>query len=135
MKEQLTLKHLAPYLPYELQMIFESTGGRIITLIGITKQGKYGIVITSGQGGLWLSQGWKPILRPMSDLTKEIEHNGEKFVPEEVLMRLNQKDSSDYFSELILDAYEITSKLFEWHFDVFDLCSKGLAIDINTIDL
>ena len=29
--------------------------------------------------------------------------------------------------------YNIVSKLFENHFDVFGLIEKGLAIDINTI--
>ena len=29
--------------------------------------------------------------------------------------------------------YETIEKLFEWHFDVFGLIEKGLAIDINTL--
>ena len=33
----------------------------------------------------------KPILRPLSDLTKEIEHNGEKFIPALELIKLEEK--------------------------------------------
>ena len=29
--------------------------------------------------------------------------------------------------------YWIMEKLFKWHFDVFNLLEKGLAIDINTL--
>lgn len=29
--------------------------------------------------------------------------------------------------------YTIATKLFENHFDVFNLCENGLAIDINTL--
>ena len=30
-------------------------------------------------------------------------------------------------------SYGLVSKLIEWHFDVFGLIEKGLAIDINTL--
>ncbi len=29
--------------------------------------------------------------------------------------------------------YEVMEKLLSWHFDVFSLIEKGLAIDINTL--
>jgi len=71
------LKHIAPYLPYKT--------------IGISKQGTFFYLSTGcnmrGNGiedrdiGTWVSNGIKPILHPLSDLTKEIEVNGEKFVP------------------------------------------------------
>jgi hypothetical protein len=32
-----------------------------------------------------------------------------------------------------LNKHQDVQKLFEWHFDVFGLISKGLAIDINTL--
>ena len=32
-----------------------------------------------------------------------------------------------------LQKYSVISKLFEWHFDVFGLINKGLAIDISTL--
>ena len=80
----------------------------------------------------------KPILRPLSDLTKEIEVDGEKFVP---AIELNWSNiTTDILSKSInltnkfnnLFAFDY-KKLLEWHFDVFGLIEKGLAIDINTL--
>lgn len=108
----------------------------------------------------------KLILRPMSDLTKEIEVNGEKFVPMEWFMKeyrpliikgkkidrpicvtgslpkdnlvANYKDwIAPYFSFRAKifeeNEYQVIEQLFEWHFDVFGLIDKGLAIDINSL--
>ncbi len=38
----------------------------------------------------------KPILRPLSDLTREIEHNGKKFVPIVELCKLYESDQITY---------------------------------------
>lgn len=92
----------------------------------------------------------KMALHPLSDLTKEIEHNGEKFVPIDILrVRFGRLIdgiyvSPDYASLRfqhhnmrcfidLRDTTEILNKLFEWHFDVFGLIEKGLAIDINVL--
>ena len=137
----LELKHLAPYLPYKLQMRFEGKGGRIITLetLGTSFLGD---TISGGNGGMWLkSCGFKPILRSLSDLTKEIEVNGEKFVPMKKI--LDQKTLDSYklkkmyrfgeFDKIKKLPYDLFQKLLEWKFDVFGLIEKGLAIDINTL--
>ena len=84
----------------------------------------------------------KPILHPLSDLTKEIEHNGEKFVPTEKLDHiLTIYDNSvilelrDYKRiDLIKYPLDIIQKLYEWHFDIHNLIENGLAIDINTLN-
>jgi hypothetical protein len=70
----------------------------------------------------------KPILRPMSDLTKEITHKGEKFVPLLALDKLNCFPISD--TDKALRYYD---KLNEWMFDYRGLISAGLAIDVNTL--
>lgn len=70
----------------------------------------------------------KPILRPMSDLTKEITHRGEKFVPLLALDKLNCFPISD--TDKALRYYD---KLNEWMFDYRGLISAGLAIDVNTL--
>lgn len=152
MENKLTLGHLSAYLPYGLRMIFEGKEGREITLSSITNQGKYGVVISGGTGPMWLNScGFKPILRPLSDLTKEIEHNGEKFVPTVELGKIRvgigiyrpiasdrpielNIETEDYSQSIDLhEGYLVMQKLIEWHFDVFGLINKGLAIDINTI--
>ena len=70
----------------------------------------------------------KPLLRPMSDLTKEISHEGERFVPLLALDILNCFPISD--TDKALRYYD---KLNEWMFDYRNLISAGLAIDVNTL--
>ena len=121
---KLELKHLAPYLPYGLN--YQYTGN------GITKiMGSHNIDIVNGEV-------FKPILRPLSDLTKEIEIDGEIFIPYDWIKENIDRhgcyiDYSDMFIEPTEYAYNVVSKLFEWHFDVFGLIEKGLAIDINDL--
>ena len=91
----------------------------------------------------------KPILHPLSDLTKEIEHNGEVFTPYIELLRISYfnvddmtqdelYDYKDAYSEINVDAvlmpFSDGLKLIEWHFDIAGLIDKGEAIDVNTLD-
>ena len=69
----------------------------------------------------------KPILRPLSDLTKEIEVNGERFVPNYWFGR------SLHLQSILDEKFHIVQKLIQWHFDVFGLIEENLAIDINTL--
>jgi len=104
------LKHIAPYLPYKT--------------IGISKQGTFFYLSTGcnmrGNGiedrdiGTWVSNGIKPILHPLSDLTKEIEHNGERFVPMEEMLRANKHE----FKELPLIT-KCETKIYERDNDTF----------------
>ena len=134
---KLELKHLAPYLPYELRLI----------------EGKHSYVLSGGNLDEWFNWGFpprdvRPILRPLSDITKEIEHNGEEFFPLDKIRELfgiyfdtdldlviegdDYATSEKYIGFKILQ--NATNKLFEWHFDVFGLIEAGLAIDINTLE-
>lgn len=63
-----------------------------------------------------------------SDLTKEITHEGERFVPLLALDKLNCFPISD--TDKVLRYYD---KLNEWMFDYRNLISAGLAIDVNTL--
>lgn len=65
---KLELKHLAPYLPYGLKLVYLDGSIRDLIYLDLQSLSRIGIYC-------------KPILRPLSDLTKEIEVNGEKFVP------------------------------------------------------
>jgi len=88
---------------------------------------------------------FKPILRPLSDLTKEINVNNEDFVPYEHSTFVEAMLANEYLeylceakadlSEDRLLPYSIVQLLFEWHFDVFGLIEKGIAIDINDVSL
>ena len=84
---------------------------------------------------------YKLHLRPLSDLVKESEHNGEKFFPsgsfghklqghliEGELENMAENNYCDGFL-----SWFVMEKLIEWRFDVFGLIDKGYAIDINTV--
>ena len=79
----------------------------------------------------------KPILRPLSDLTKEIEVNGVSSYLNELRKFNNTSEHIEYLCEYKGDLsltnleYNIIIKLLEWHFDIFGLIDKNLAIDIN----
>ena len=122
---KLEQKHLAPYLPYGLKI-------KVID----TNFYKYDVMTLcdkSGLSNIGLSdlldepQDFKPILHPLSDLTKEIEVNGEKFVPRDKFYG----NPLDY--KILDNNYNVVQKLLEWHFDVFGLIENGLAVDINTL--
>ena len=132
---KLELKHIVGYLPYDLEMIFESKGGRKIKLSSISKT-PLGIAFSGGSGGMWLAESnFKPILRPLSNLTKEIEFNGEKFVPIKKLgYNENWVGLKSHFENAEYLPYKDIQKLYEWHFDVHGLIEKGLAIDINNLE-
>ena len=84
---------------------------------------------------------FKLILRPLSDLDKEVEHNGERFTP---LNRLIAEFGSNFLSSSLLciknyldldgTPYACLKYLIEWHFDIIGLLQKGEAIDVNTLD-
>lgn len=70
----------------------------------------------------------KPILRPMSDLTKEITHKGynddKPFVPINVICRWFVDNRE------VVNTYNL---LHLWHFDTRNLIDKDEAIDVNTL--
>ena len=184
MENKLELKHLSCYLPYGLKMKRNGFIGKLLTI----KQPKEDSLVDYYEFQVSTSDWWennvddlnpyKPILRPLSELTKEIEVNGEKFVP---LIKLWEKDANTSFKKNItcdfkqnhiyslerewtlfvddtpefhfsqysnglqsfryanktkkicLSNYNQFEKLFEWHFDVFGLIEKELAIDLNSL--
>ena len=77
-----------------------------------------------------------PVLRPLSDLTKEIEHNGETFIPIERIGIYNPNNVDCLINQILSEFVEfsIMETLVRWHFDVVDLISKGEAIDVNTLE-
>lgn len=127
---KLELKHLAPYLPYKMRFVidmYEFTEGNCKPEIRHFTMGN--------DLSMCLNYG-KPILRPLSDLLKDVKVdndviNFQKHFNEyefEWLITSNNKrkliNSLDYF---------IVSKMIEYHFDIFGLINEGLAIDINTL--
>lgn len=125
---KLELKHLLGYLPYKLKIYNTKIEVLEMDCCG-TKPHTLSIEDVPYYA--------KPALRPLSDLAKEIEINGEKFVPYD---KLNYKPTikhvSDYpfnYNDLQFISHYSFQLLLEWHFDVYGLIPLGLAIDINTI--
>ena len=132
---KLELKHLVGYLPYGLKV--QSTTGHI-TSISIEFD-ECDFCVKEVLAGIA-----KPILHPLSDLTKFCEDLG--FVPIE---NLKERDSNIEFlgwykstfafrldeKEIGYMAmpYYIIQQLQEWHFDIHNLIENNLAIDINTL--
>ena len=132
---KLELKHLAPYLPYNLKL-------KINTPIGTFNRD---FQLDCGHDfNLHLSQGnVKPILRPLSDLLEkldffeigddsnysiEFDHGNIKLI--ENLESI--ADNKSYFDIQFL-PYAVVQQLIEWHLDIFGLIPAGLAVSIHDV--
>lgn len=116
---KLELKHLVPYLPYKIWFIYE--GKKLLSKGIYSIKGTWYLKAT---GGVYDIDKCKPILRPLSNLTKRDarEHN----YPDE-----------GHLERSLLSGhapYEVWNEYVKEHFDVFGLIEKGLAIDINTLN-
>lgn len=151
---KIELKHLAFYLPYELRGMRYSEAAN----------GYFYKTLDSGNILSWMDHlPYKPILRPLSDLTKEVEGIG---VPMLKILEINgksnrrienckfdgsfiyetgfhygrevngQKNTDWKISETIF-LKELSFTNLSWllknHFDVFGLIDKNLAWNFNTI--
>jgi len=140
--EKLKLEHLAPYLPYNLSLICTIDYTEVEMLSLSAKENLLNWYNKADQCDDWGEIDiFKPILRPLSDLDKHITINNETFKPiwkiqPIVRTTINEKLGISSCSGWV--PFEMTTtilnKLFEWHFDVFGLIDKELAIDINSLD-
>jgi hypothetical protein len=84
-----------------------------------------------GDEHIWM---FKPILRPLSQLTEEINQDNQCFTPIDTL-------DMDFFNAVYLDSnkgldlskvsYLDVVRLLSWHFDVFGLIEQGLAVELK----
>ena len=132
---KLELKHLAPYLPYGLKYRlhgnFPIQNGVDNWIEDIREISPFNFTLEK----VLTWETCKPILRPLSDLTKEIEVDGERFIPLKYIFGEDFNPNDEFWINLdvLCIAYREIQLLFEWHFDVFGLINQGLAIDINTL--
>ena len=127
--EILTIEHLAPYLPYNISLQFiirkdvVRTGvmTRLLNYSHETHTERVAIDNYDSEH-IWM---FKPILRPLEDLNKAIW--------QEINTVFDFSELKDYDINFI--PYSLFEFLIGNHFDVFDLIEKGLAIDINTLDI
>ena len=177
--DKLELKDIAPYLPYDI---------KVCTSYGNNTLNKPKKLLGADIDRLRTSKSYSiyPLLRPMSDLIKEITHNGETFVPMLYLAGIEDRNNQyldddkegepiigidendfdmgsmtyaitkrfvydkdlkcfaidiydegselEYRESFASKSYELLQVLYELHFDVNDLISRGLAINLNEVD-
>jgi len=85
---KLELKHLSGYLPYGLKVLNRESIFEMDIYSNMRGEG-----IEKREMQTILSSQMKPILHPLSDITKEIEVNGEKFVPMERLLDIESGEN------------------------------------------
>lgn len=125
--KKLELKHLAPYLPYKLR-IYVATWKCEREIKSLHQSS----IMTEKYHNILDFEHIKPILRPLSDLTKEIEHNEKKYLGNG---EFSENEWTDYkiTKDILRLDYNSINELIKRHFDVFNLIEKELAIDINTL--
>lgn len=120
---KLTLEHLAPYLPYNLQIL---NGWRDIKTLN------YSHLDDEGNGFI---NHVMPILEPISSITLEwFQNNIDEGIED---FRINCEPDHNHFSVEVCDkilgwsalSYEEYQLFFKHHIDVFGLIDRGLAID------
>lgn len=118
-KIKLELKHLSAYLPYKLEGVFTVYDSihtvTSLSLIYVNRELEY--------------RHFKPILRPLSDLTrKELEQEG---FDSHIDYLTYENKGSDW---TLKAPFNMVQYLLKKHFDIYNLIESGLAIDINTLD-
>jgi hypothetical protein len=127
---KLEFKYVAGYLPYELNIL---NNGNIDCIKSIHPYGYF--IKTVGKSKINIDKTIL-ILRPLSDLTKEIENEltyNDLLKSEFDYNGINGFDFY-YLQETPLEyPFNVIQKLLEWHFDIYGLIENNLAIDINTL--
>ena len=152
---KLELKDIVGYLPYDLHIMRRAWDEE--EEVEVFEEVTSDWIIKYITFDYLIHERCKPILRPMSDLTKSIVVKGynddKEFVPIQHLYDIcstppNGYNPSDFidesdeewsFSDLV-EAFDYDKILVcldllnQWHFDYRNLIGKGLAIDINTLN-
>lgn len=144
---KLQLKHIAPYLEHNLRLEItqggsQATADKYCMLTGVYVIKKQ-LCIWSGAFGYGEKKFVvKPLLRPLSDLYKEINNNGKTFIPADELSCYKMYGRFHHGKEVVkqmlkenIIGYGDIQKLLALHFDVFGLIKRGLAKDINSIKI
>jgi len=131
--EKLTEKELLPYVPYEVLVTKEEWDNYLKVVI--VKSIPYNVYEIYPEAVLVLKA--KLILHPMSDLEKVIKHNGKslsfsKFYLSETELITIKNCLEFKFNLLNNISASVFNRLCEYHFDVFGLIPRGLALDYNT---
>lgn len=154
---KLELKDIVGYLPYDLNIVI---GGSIYRVTNISIEAScviYTDRYRTYSDCIWI-QDVKPILRPMSDISKEITVKGynedKPFIPIIKIAefcnphmmgwkidgkgRAYTRDNGwpQWVSpeQVKVATFDIFDLLNKWHFDYRGLIDEGLAVDINNFN-
>lgn len=164
---KLVFMDIASYLPCDLAYAFVEKKNAVTLYPKITNQGFLSVngnqhnVNNNVLGMFPEERCYKPILRDVSCIGEEIEHNGKVFIPIVELLKMKHP-YNDYLSRygeithevnpfkiralytyrathsisislnnLLDEPYHIVLKLIEWKFDIGRLIKDGLALDVN----
>ncbi len=147
MERKLELADIVAYLPYGLEFITEFD--EKITASGFHKDFILSEIPSGSEPAVDLVDQSKPILRPMSDLTKSMMIDGLESTPMEricdkypyarvefmygSIYLYRDMETKCHSHEIVLqwEDYDLLNRLhFDWR---HDLIGQGLAIDINTL--
>lgn len=134
---ELEAKYLAPYLPYGLKLQYIVRG--VVQSTGIMRSISHNDFEThptrvnisyQGEEHIWM---FSPMLRSLSKITEEINHDNQVFKPLDTLdMDFLQFElyHGDNGLDLSKVTYLDTIRLISWHFDVFGLIKQELATEL-----
>ena len=137
---KLELKHIAPYLPYDLEcecplLTEDREGSKVCDIVGAFSDW---VAISRQDSSVhdeFEFDEFKPLLRPLSEINGSIKHNGQtihvlgEMTGFEIETYRKWKDSEIYRDDIKIHiSADLFLKLLGWHFDVFGLIEKGLAI-------
>jgi hypothetical protein len=143
--EKLELKHLAPFLPYGINILSKLESNidkypfepcEIVSIDMLSKSITVRHMVGYDKDFEYITyknfRDVKPILRPLSDLVKEIEVNGERFIP---LGKLHYKYC------LTASGKRTTKASYEYYIDkncyatFYSVNGGSFGIYIDTIDI
>ena len=146
-------EYIAPYLPYDLQVLFEKeyfSTLKLVSDVHFSARDHNGGEFRTGYFVNDEFRNWQLVLRPLSQLFEEIEVNGKRVIPINMLMQFwemppvgTQEYSykEQYFYKMLecVDLncirYGQYQMLLSWHFDIFGLIKNGLAVDMSQVNL
>lgn len=135
--KSLELKHISPYLPYNLQLTCDAIFRANSNSRPIHPKAKATLstaLLADIDEGVYDSIGrFIPMLRPLSQLTQLVEIGSEKFIPIERLKEMYGQtievdESRHLIQPITCEPYILIRQLFEWQFDVYRLIDNGLAV-------
>ena len=115
---ELKMEHMKCYLDTELKGFVDNEK---VILVGLDTIAEYWIVwkkLAASNQGCSVPEGFRPICHPLSDFTKEIEHNGKEFVPMIELAKISFPKSNKF---IIINNYVDLGNNYSFHIDIKEM--------------